>query len=51
MRMHPLWLMGAGINFVVVGLCSFVFHASQTKIGRTLDHFGINISIMYMFFY
>lgn len=51
MRMHPMWLMGAGINLVTVGICSFIFHSSQTKLGYILDHFGINITLTYQFFY
>ena len=32
-----------------MGLCSFTYHASQTKAGRFLDHFGMNMLAFFQF--
>lgn len=51
MRKHPLWLASSGINLVVVGLSSFIFHSSQTKVGRILDHIAPFIYLINLFIY
>ena len=41
MLKQPLWLFFAGVNMSLVGLASFVNHASNTRFGNLLDHAGI----------